>query len=88
MLADGFFVFNLTGSMMLMVYYIPIYFQAVKGVSAEESGIRTIPLVLSLVAGSIVSEIATGKIWVLYSVCERFGCRHACERWLDLDVES
>jgi hypothetical protein len=62
MLAGGFFIFNLAGSMMLMVYYIPIYFQAVKGVSAEESGIRTIPLVLSLVAGSIVSGIATGKI--------------------------
>jgi hypothetical protein len=62
MLAGGFFVFNLAGSMMTMVYYIPIYFQAVKGVSAEESGIRTIPLVLSLVAGSIVSGIATGKI--------------------------
>jgi hypothetical protein len=62
MLAGGFFVFNLAGSMMIMVYYIPIYFQAVKGVSAQESGIRTIPLVLSLVAGSIVSGIATGKI--------------------------
>jgi len=62
MLAGGFFIFNLAGSMMIMVYYTPIYFQAVKGVSAEESGIRTIPLVLSLVAGSIVSGIATGKI--------------------------
>jgi hypothetical protein len=62
MLAGGFFVFNLAGSMMLMVYYIPIYFQAVKGVSAEESGIRTIPLVLSLVAGTIISGVATGKI--------------------------
>lgn len=62
MLAGGFFIFALAGSMMLMVYYIPIYFQAVKGVSAQESGIRTIPLVLSLVAGSIVSGIATGKI--------------------------
>ena len=59
MLAGGFFIFALAGSMMLMVYYIPIYFQAVKGVSAQESGIRTIPLVLSLVAGSIVSGIAT-----------------------------
>ena len=62
MLAGGFFIFNLAGAMMLMVYFIPIYFQAVKGVSAQESGIRTIPLVLSLVAGSIVSGVATGKI--------------------------
>jgi hypothetical protein len=31
-------------------------------VSAQESGIRNIPLVLSLVAGSIVSGVATGKI--------------------------
>ena len=62
MLAGSFFIFNLAAGMMIMVYYIPIYFQAVKGVSAQESGIRTIPLVLSLVAGSIISGVATGKI--------------------------
>jgi hypothetical protein len=61
-LAGGFFVFTVAGSMMIMVYFIPIWFQAVKGVSAEESGIRTIPLVMSLVVGTITAGIATSKI--------------------------
>ncbi|KAM0718968.1 hypothetical protein Q7P37_006040 [Cladosporium fusiforme] len=62
MLAGCFFMFNVAASMMLMVYFIPIWFQAVKGVSAVESGIRTIPMVLSLVVGTIVSGILTSKI--------------------------
>lgn len=62
MLAGCFFVFNVAASMMLMVYFIPIWFQAVKGVSAVESGIRTIPMVLSLVLGTIVSGALTSKI--------------------------
>ncbi|KAI9877355.1 MAG: hypothetical protein M1830_004161 [Pleopsidium flavum] len=41
-------------SLMLLVYYLPIWFQAVKGVSAVKSGIMTIPLILSLVVASII----------------------------------
>lgn len=61
-LAGGFYIFCVAGGMMNMIYYIPIWFQAVKGVSAEESGIRTIPLVLSLVLGTITAGAATSKI--------------------------
>lgn len=44
------------GSTMLTVsIYIPLWFQAIKGVSAMQSGINTIPLVLSVVVGSILS---------------------------------
>jgi len=35
-------------------FYLPFYFQAVKGTSAEESGIRTIPYLVSLAISSIV----------------------------------
>lgn len=42
--------------------YIPIWFQAVQGVSAVESGIRTIPLVLSLTIASVLAGILTSKI--------------------------
>lgn len=62
MLAGGFFVFCVAGSMMNMVYFLPVWFQAVKGVTAENSGIRTLPLVLSLVLGTITAGIATSKI--------------------------
>ncbi|KAK2808466.1 hypothetical protein FQN50_004674 [Emmonsiellopsis sp. PD_5] len=42
------------GSMLLMAYYLPIWFQAIKGVDAVQSGIMTIPFVLSLVVGTIM----------------------------------
>lgn len=61
-IAGSFFVFTVFSSMMVMVYYIPIWFQAVKGVSAVESGIRTIPLVLSMVTGTIIAGFGTSKI--------------------------
>ncbi len=50
-----------SGSMMLALYYIPIYFQAIKGTSAIKSGINTLPLVLALVAASISSGFLTSK---------------------------
>jgi len=36
------------------IYYLPFYFQAVKGTSAEGSGIRTIPYLVSLTIASVV----------------------------------
>jgi hypothetical protein len=37
------------------IYYLPFYFQAVKGTSAEGSGIRTIPYLGSVIISSIVA---------------------------------
>ncbi|KAG6016876.1 hypothetical protein E4U41_004333, partial [Claviceps citrina] len=39
----------------IMVYYLPIWFQAVQGTSAIESGIKNLPMILSLVIFSILS---------------------------------
>lgn len=36
------------------IYYLPFYFQAVKGTTAEGSGIRTIPYLVSITMSSIV----------------------------------
>ena len=49
------------GSMMVIIYFLPLWFQAIKGVSAVKSGIDTLPLVLSLVVASIFSGILTQK---------------------------
>ena len=49
------------GSMMILVYYLPIWFQAIKGVSPVKSGINTIPLVLALVFSSIAGGQLTGR---------------------------
>ncbi len=47
--------FCLGSSMMTMVYYVPIWFQAIKSVSAIKSGIDTLPLIMSLVVASIIA---------------------------------
>ncbi|MCJ1238226.1 hypothetical protein MMC14_006215 [Varicellaria rhodocarpa] len=60
--AGVFFTFTIASSMMLVAYYLPIWFQAVDGTSAFESGIRLIPMVLSLVVASIVSGQITMRI--------------------------
>ncbi len=36
------------------IFYLPFYFQAVKGTTAEGSGIRTIPYLASIIASSII----------------------------------
>ena len=47
---------------MTLVYYIPTWFQAIKGVSAIRSGIDTLPLILSLVVASITAGILVQKL--------------------------
>ncbi|KAG6001557.1 hypothetical protein E4U21_004097 [Claviceps maximensis] len=45
----------LGASFFIMVYYLPIWFQAVQGTSAIQSGIKNLPMILSLVIFSILS---------------------------------
>lgn len=49
------FVFFLGGSFMVITYYIPIWFQAIKGTTAIQSGINNLPSILAAVVFSIVS---------------------------------
>lgn len=56
------FMLLLAGSMQNLVYYLSIWFQAAQGQTAIESGIRTIPLVVSLVVFGIVTGIFTQKV--------------------------
>lgn len=61
-IAGMIFNFCFASAMMTLVYWIPTWFQAIKGTSAVRSGIDTIPLVLSLVVGSILAGQAVGRI--------------------------
>ena len=62
-IAAGFcFSLCLGASMIVMIYYLPLWFQAIKGISAVESGIWNLPLILSLVVASIVSGVAVTAI--------------------------
>ncbi|TVY76132.1 Rubrofusarin-specific efflux pump aurT [Lachnellula suecica] len=53
--------FCVMGALITLTYFLPLWFQAIQGVSAVESGIRTLPLVISLVLASIVSGILVSK---------------------------
>jgi len=52
------YIFFLAGGYFLLVYYLPIYFQVVSGVSASQSGIRNLPLIL----GTVIATIASGVL--------------------------
>lgn len=41
-------IFSMTGAYSTIVYFVPLYFQSVRGVSPEQSGIRTLALVIAL----------------------------------------
>ncbi|EOD49204.1 MFS gliotoxin efflux transporter [Neofusicoccum parvum] len=49
------FQFFGSGTFMLLLYYLPIYFQVVSGVSAAQSGVRNIPYILGIALFTIVS---------------------------------
>ncbi|KAM0141360.1 hypothetical protein ACHAP3_002222 [Botrytis cinerea] len=55
MWSAAWFSFCLGSYFLLLIYYLPIWFQAVKGDSAVKSGISNIPMVLTLVIVSIIS---------------------------------
>lgn len=67
-IAGSFFTFCTGSSFMIGVYYLPIWFQAIKGVTAVKSGILSIPLVLALVVAAMLCG----------AVVQRFGYYTPC----------
>ena len=57
--AACYFAFCLGGAFFVFIFWLPIWFQAIKGASAFKSGIMCVPLVLSLVAANIISGVGT-----------------------------
>lgn len=76
----SFYIFLVAGGFFTLLYYLPIYFQAARNVSAAQSGINNIPLVLgaslfTVVSGGLVT--ATGHyipIMVVGSILSAVGC--------------
>ena len=60
--ASTWFGICLGGSFFIMIYYLPIWFQAIKSVSATKSGIMNLPMILGLV---ILSVSAGGLVTTL-----------------------
>ncbi|KAF2869628.1 putative efflux pump antibiotic resistance protein [Massariosphaeria phaeospora] len=49
----------ISGSMFVVITYVPIYFQAIKGVSALGSGSRVTPTILGFLVFTIISGVVT-----------------------------
>jgi hypothetical protein len=60
--AGTFYSFCLGSSFLLAVYYVSIWFQAIKGNSAIKSGYSTLPFIISLVVASILSGAFVSKL--------------------------
>jgi hypothetical protein len=54
--------FSINGAVFLMIYYLPIYFQAIDGVSPAESGVRCVPLILAMSIALLMSSAIVTKI--------------------------
>ena len=59
-IASGAFYSACVGaSMLLIIYYLPIWFQAIKGASAGKSGVMIIPVLFGLFVSSILAGVLT-----------------------------
>ncbi|KAJ6460931.1 major facilitator superfamily transporter [Mycena sanguinolenta] len=56
------FLTVLSGSSNIVAYYLPIYFQAIKGVAATNSGIDILPRKLALIPASMIAGVAATAI--------------------------
>jgi len=72
LMAVSAYIFMVAGVFFTMVYYLPIYFQATRNVSAAKSGIDNLPLV---VAASLFSIVSGGllTVWGHYIPIMVFG---------------
>jgi hypothetical protein len=59
---SAWYAFCLGATFFVLVYWIPVWFQAIKGTSATKSGIDSLPLIVSLVICNIISGVGTTKL--------------------------
>lgn len=60
---SGVYAFFYAGAYFTLVYYLPIYFQSIDGVSPTTSGVRNLPLIIGVTIATVASGIfitATG----------------------------
>ncbi|OTB09651.1 hypothetical protein M426DRAFT_50588 [Hypoxylon sp. CI-4A] len=63
-LGGSWYCMTIWGCMFVFTYYLPIWFQAIKGVSATDSGLMNLPSILglvlfSIIAGGLATALAT-----------------------------
>jgi MFS family permease len=82
------------------VYFLPVWFQAIKGVSAVESGIHLLPMMISVVIMSIATGILTSKVgyytpFLILGVClgaigagllTTLGIKTSTSKWIGFQI--
>ena len=63
-LVNCLFIFFFAGAFFIILYYLPIYFQSVDNVSASQSGVNNIPLVLGISLFSVLSGAFIAKVGI------------------------
>lgn len=58
------YTFFFAGSYFTVLYFIPLYFQSIDNVSPTDSGVRNLPLILSVTLGTMVSGVVISKTGV------------------------
>ncbi|KAJ3572915.1 hypothetical protein NPX13_g4889 [Xylaria arbuscula] len=78
------------GGFFSMIYYLPIYFQAIRGSSPIISGVQNLPYILSAMAGALGGGIfisATGQSTLLMIIGNAFGIL-GCGLCYTFDVDT
>ncbi|KAL4902755.1 hypothetical protein BDW74DRAFT_180454 [Aspergillus multicolor] len=95
-------IFFLAPAFFILLYYLPIYFQVVRGLSATASGVRTVPLVLacgflSALSGIYMSALGYGlppmllgsaSTAIACGVLYRLSANSSSAFWIGLQVLS
>ncbi|KAL4796627.1 MFS general substrate transporter [Aspergillus venezuelensis] len=72
--APAAYIFFLAGSYFILLYYLPIYFQSIKGTSPIGSGVRNLPMVITfsiaaVVAGAFIERTGLATQTMVVGAC-------------------
>jgi MFS family permease len=57
MIFSTLFAFCLSAAISILSFYLPLWFQAIKGASAFDSGVMLLPVILGLLAGTLIAGV-------------------------------
>ncbi|KAM3079354.1 hypothetical protein ACMFMG_005788 [Clarireedia jacksonii] len=84
------YIFFMGGAWFLLLYYLPIYFQVVSGVSASQSGVRNLPAIIGVTIATIISGglISAYGHFVPYMIISALGATIGCGLLYTLSLHS
>lgn len=90
-ISASFFSFCVGGIILVTSYYLPVWFQAVQGVDALQSGLRGLPYVLGVVVGSVGAGALVSRLvgfYTPFAIASAVGMAVGCGLLTRLRVDS